>query len=294
MCTRVYGTTVTGAIVTTPVVAMVALLSAVFALSLQAAEKLDDKCWTPSFTENFDTLDLWDAGTGEGRWKTAYIWDRGVRINNELQYYVDPRIHAVNPFSVKDGILSIRADRAPTALQGETGLPFTSGVLTTEKDFAQQYGRFDARVKVPAGRGLWPAFWLLPSFDRWPEGVAVLPEIDVMEFLGHELTSYHTTVHTNQTGELTSYPYAHNTRINLTLDFHVYSVVWEKDKLTWYFDGQEVASHPTPADFTRPVHFLLNLAVGGNWPGEPDKKTVFPADFQVDYVRAWTSSGACS
>lgn len=254
---------------------------------------LDDSCWTESFVDDFETLSLWDPATGEGRWKTSYIWDRDVTINNELQFYVDPREHNVEPFSIDEGILTIQADEAPAALRNQTGQPYTSGVLTTQKDFSQKHGRFDARVKVPSGQGLWPAFWLLPSFDQWPAGVAILPEIDVMEFLGHQPTTYHTTLHTNQSGELTSHPYAHNVKRDLTESFHVYSVVWNETELVWYFDGEMKTRHPTPRDFTEPVHFLLNLAVGGNWPGAPDRTTRFPARFQIDYVKAWVPSGKC-
>lgn len=271
------------------------VLTVVWVQSIVAAEPdtLADSCWTESFVDNFDTLSLWDAATGKGRWKTSYIWDRDVTINNELQYYADPREHGVVPFSIREGILTIQADEAPRSLREKTGQPYTSGVLTTQKDFNQKYGRFEARIRVPPGQGLWPAFWLLPSFEQWPAGIAVLPEIDVMEFLGHEPTTYHTTLHTNQTGELTSHPYAHNVGLDLTESFHVYSVVWNQDELTWYFDGKAKARHMTPRDFTKPVHFLLNLAVGGNWPGEPTGKTRFPAQYEIDYVKAWTPSGEC-
>jgi len=274
-------------------VASILLLASSLPVFAAAPEYLDETCWTESFVDDFDTLSLWDSTTNSGRWTTSYIWDRDVIINNELQYYVDPREHTTDPFSVKNGILTITADIAPRALRQKTGQPYTSGVLTTQKEFRQKYGRFEARVKVPPGRGLWPAFWLLPSFDQWPAGVAVLPEIDVMEFIGHEHTTYHTTLHTNQTGELTSHPYDHNVRLDLTESFHNYSVVWNKTEVIWYFDGKAMARHKTPRDFTQPVHFLLNLAVGGNWAGEPDRSTHFPAQFQIDYVKAWTPSGNC-
>jgi len=224
-----------------------------------------------------------------GDWKTSYIWGSDIRINNELQYYVDPRIHGYNPFSLEDGILTITARPTPAKLLPLVNhMPYVSGVLTTEEGFSQQYGRFEARVKVPKGKGLWSAFWLLPSFDQWPEGVAILPEIDVMESIGHELKTFHTTLHTNQTGELTSHAYDHTGSVELYRDFHRYSVIWTRDKVSWYLDGRKMAEHPTPADFTRPKHFLLNLAIGGNWPGNPDTATRFPARFQVDYVKAWT------
>ena len=191
-------------------------------------------------------------------------------------------------------MLKIESRRTSKALAGKVaGQAYTSGVLTTEKGFNQMHGRFEAIVKTPAGRGLWSAFWLLPSFDSWPEGVAVLPEIDVMEQLGHELQTVHTTLHTNQNGPLESHPYDHTGKIDLTADFHRYSVVWTSEEVHWYLDRQYLVSHPTPSDFTRPVHFLLNLAVGGHWPGAPDASTRFPARLQVDQVTAWTDNGSC-
>ena len=218
------------------------------------------------------SLSLWDdakaAADQQGLWRTRYIWGRDTIINNELQYYLDPTQQSYSPFETNNGILSIKAMPTPDELRASVnGQPYVSGVLTTEKTFAQQYGRFEVLAKVPEGQGLWSAFWLLPSFEQWPEGVAVLPEIDVMEHLGHQRNTYHTTLHTNQTGPLTSHPYDHTMKQALVDDFHLYSVVWTPQFVSWYLDGQWKVSHPTPRDFTRPVHFLLNLAVGGNWPG---------------------------
>ncbi len=258
-------------------------------------QALDNSCWDMSFEEPFDKLSLWNDGNPDGLWRTQYIWPRETIINNEQQFYIDPEQHGVSPFSINEGILSITAMPTPRALRGVVeGQPYVSGVLTTEKSFSQQYGRFEVRAQLPEGQGLWSAFWLLPSFKQWPEGVAVLPEIDVMENLGHQPNTYHTTLHTNQTGELTSFPFDHTMKADLTKDFHVYSAVWTPESVNWYLDGEWKASHPTPADYTRPVHFLLNLAVGGTWPGSPDATTEFPARFNIDYVRAWTDNGTCS
>ena len=227
-------------------------------------------------------------------WRTQYIWPRDVIINEEQQFYIDPEIHGVSPFSINDGILSITAQPTLRELRGVVaGQPYTSGVLTTEKGFAQKYGRFEVRAKVPSGQGLWSAFWLLPSFDSWPDGVAVLPELDVMEHIGQQPEVFHTTLHTNQTGPLTSHPFDHTESVDLTKNFHTYSAVWTEESVNWYLDGQWRAAFPTPKDFTRPVHFLLNLAVGGTWPGSPDGSTEFPAVYDIDYVRAYTDNGSC-
>ena len=252
---------------------------------------LDDACWQETFVDDFDTLSLSADG---GRWKPAYIWPADVIINDELQYYVDPASSDWSPFTTADGILTIEARTTPDELSGQVeGQPYVSGVLTTQTSFSQRHGRFEAILQPPAGQGLWSAFWLLPSFDSWPEGIAVLPEIDVMELLGHEPRTVHTTLHTNQSGELSSHPYDHTPGQDLSADFHRYSVVWTPERVHWYLDRRHIASHPTPSDFTRPVHFLLNLAVGGSWPGAPDRSTPFPAHYRIDRVGAWTDSGAC-
>ena len=277
-----------------PLLASLTLLSPL-AQAQTGKQPLDDQCWDMSFEEPFDTLSLWNESQPNGMWRTQYIWPRETIINDEQQFYIDPIEHGMSPFSIDDGILSIEATPTPRALRGVvSGQPYVSGVLTSEKSFSQKYGRFEVRARLPeGGQGLWSAFWLLPSFNQWPEGVAVLPEIDVMESLGHQPSTYHTTLHTNQTGELPSFPHDHTLKTDLTRDFHLYSAVWTPESVSWYLDGKWMASHPTPADYTRPVHFLLNLAVGGSWPGSPDASTEFPASFDIDYVRAWTASGAC-
>jgi len=268
--------------------------------SVKGPATLDDGCWQISFDEPFDSLVLWSEKTGapdaaNNSWRTQYIWPRDVIINNEQQFYIDPELHGVSPFSINNGILSITAQPTPRALRGVVeGQPYVSGVLTTEKGFSQKHGRFEVRAKVPQGQGLWSAFWLLPSFDQWPDGVAVLPEIDVMEHIGQQPEVYHTTLHTNQSGPLTSHPFDHTENVDLTENFHTYSAVWTEESVNWYLDGQWRAVFPTPDDFTKPVHFLLNLAVGGTWPGSPDGTTEFPAVYQVDYVRAYSDNGTCS
>jgi len=276
-----------------------ALPGALYAQSYKGKQTLNDACWTISFEDNFDELSLWDetldaSHADQGIWRTQYIWPRDIIINNEEQFYIDPRQVNLSPFSISNSILKITAQRTPKELLPYvTDQPYVSGVLTSQKSFSQKYGRFEVSAKVPEGKGLWSAFWLLPTFDSWPEGIAILHEIDVMEHLGHQPNVYHTTLHTNQTGELTSHPYDHTETHALTTDFHRYTVVWTPESVNWYLDGQWRAAHPTPDDYTQPVHFLLNLAVGGSWPGSPDNTTTFPAHYEIDYVRAYTANEQC-
>lgn len=259
-----------------------------------ASRRLDDDCWTRRFHDDFDTLSLFDADTGEGIWHPRYIWGNDIVINQELQYYVDPRVVEHDPFELDDGILDIVARATPSTLDGvPEDRPYVSGLLTTEKSFSQFEGRFDIVAQVPAGQGLWAAFWMLPSFPSWPEGIDILHEIDVMEFLGHEPSVYHTTLHTNENGELESYPAAQRARQPLDRGFHRYSVVWHAETVSWYLDGEPVHSERTPDDYDRPKHLLINLAVGGSWPGNPDGSTRFPARFRIDSVSTYTLAEAC-
>ncbi len=276
------------------VLALLCLLAVTPVMANTAPKQIDDSCWDERFRDDFNTIDFWNADTQTGQWRTRYIWERDTIINNELQYYIDPQIHGVSPFAINDGVLEITASKTPQALKDKVNnASYISGVLTTENGFSQKHGRFEAYAKVPRGRGLWSAFWLLPSFDQWPDGVAVLPEIDVMENLGHEPRTFHTSLHTNQNGTLESHPYDNTVPQVLSDKFHLYSVVWTESSVNWYLDKRWVASHPTPKDFTRPVHMLLNLAVGGSWPGNPDSSTRFPATFSVDYVRVLSDNGTC-
>jgi beta-glucanase (GH16 family) len=255
-------------------------------LEKQMPRRIDPDCWTLSFADEFDRLDLWD-GAG-GTWKTSYVWGNDQPINGELQSYVDPRLHPVNPFTVENGVLSIIADVAGEAVRDATGgRSFTSGLLTTEKSFAQTYGYFEVQAQVPAGKGLWPAFWMLPAHDRWPEGVVTLPEIDVLEVLGDDPETYYVHVHTNESGDSTATGFAHREKVDLSAAFHRYGVAWNARDIVWYLDGKEVASAPTPTDLHTPMYVLINLAVGGKWPGAPDETTVFPAPYRVDHVRIY-------
>ena len=246
-------------------------------------ERISDGNWELTFEDNFDELDL-------GKYETQYIWSRDEIINNEEQYYIDPELHGASPFEIEQGILKIKAQRTPANLRQTTTQEYVSGVLTSREEFSQFYGRFEVRAKMPEGDGLWPAFWLLPTHDRWPEGVAVLPELDVMEFISQEQSWYHTTIHSNVTGQSESVGNAISAGTNLSADFHDYAAVWGPEKIAWYFDGLKVFETDTPQDFNHPKHFLLNLAIGGSWAGSPSNNTMFPASFEIDHVKVYQFS----
>lgn len=240
-----------------------------------------------TFSDEFDTLSLWN-GSG-GTWDTTYWWSQGKNgvtlvSNHEQQWYIDARYvptASVKPWSVSSGILSLIAAPADPNVQSSiNGYAYTSGMLTTYRSFTQQGGYFEMRAKLPAGKGIWPAFWMLPADGSWP------PELDAMEMLGYDPSTIFMTVHSNakgahtQTQGLAKVP-------DTSAAFHTYGVLWESSKITWYFDGQPVYTTTPPSDLNKPLYILVNLAVGGDWPGSPDAATPFPAVYQIDYVRAY-------
>lgn len=243
--------------------------------------------WKMTFDDEFDTLDM-------SRYETHLPQARFIGGQGEKEIYVD-RMYAgdgstplnLNPFSVKDGVLTIRADRPTTAIrQHLEGQQYTSGMLTTRHSFSQLYGYFEMRAKLPLGKGLWPAFWLCAIDLSWP------PEIDVMESLGHNPTTLYTTVHMGQRDKPDKIGFATQVA-DTTTDFHTYGMLWSPTVIAWYFDGKRVAYTPTPPDVRKAMYMLINLAVGGDWPGDPDASMKFPADMQLDYVRVYAlpSSG---
>jgi beta-glucanase (GH16 family) len=170
---------------------------------------------------------------------------------------------------------------------------YTSARLKTKTLFAQAYGRFEARIRIPRGQGIWPAFWLLGANNDeagWPS----CGEIDIMENIGREPNKVHGTVH--------GPGYSGDKGIGgpATLDgayaddFHVYAVEWRPDDIRWFVDGREYfrvtpASLPKGAKwvFDHPFFVILNLAIGGGWPGDPDATTKLPQQMVIDYVRVY-------
>jgi beta-glucanase (GH16 family) len=171
---------------------------------------------------------------------------------------------------------------------------YTSARLKTQGKFEQAYGRFEARIKLPYGQGMWPAFWMLGNNIQtagWP----ACGEIDIMENIGREPSIVHGTIH----GPGYSGANGIGSQYALTTGafsdaFHVFAVEWEPNQIRWYVDGNLYQTR-TPADlppgsawvFDHPHFVLLNLAVGGYWPGDPDTTTVFPQKMYVDYVRVY-------
>ncbi|HEX2555073.1 MAG TPA: family 16 glycosylhydrolase [Microvirga sp.] len=233
-------------------------------------------------------------------WGTRYWWGgRTLPSNGERQYFADPTTAVVqnhpatDPFRIAadptqpgDGILTITARPSPDAgLTG--GLPYVSGMINTHGTFSQAHGYFEIDAQVPSGQGLWPAFWLLPQSGAWP------PEIDVMEVLGRDPTTYHPGAHwKGADGSHQFQTTAVSGAVDLSQDFHTYGTLWTPGTLTFFLDGRPVSSMATPAGLNEPMYLLAGLMVGGTWGGNPDATTGFPAEFKIDAIRAWLPPAA--
>ena len=250
---------------------------------------------TLTFDDEFDALSLWNGSSGT--WATTYIFadplGNGSTLagNNEQEWYINANYGptaAVDPWTVSNGVLTLTAKPTdPSIASAIGGYDYTSGLINTSRSFSQTYGYFEMSAKLPAGQGIWPAFWLLPKDGSWP------PELDVMEVLGKDPTTLYTTSHSNAGGTHTQNGEADRVA-NMSTGFHTYGVDWQADTITWYFDGRVVHTAATPADMHKPMYMLANLAVGGSWGGPANATTVFPAEMQIDYIRAYadaTSAG---
>lgn len=218
--------------------------------------------------------------------------------NQELQYYTDG---AENTYLDGQGNLVIEARPAPAGLSCHYGAcQYTSGRLLTMGTFAHAYGRYEARIRIPGGQGLWPAFWMLGddiATNPWPGS----GEIDVMENIGREPGTVWGSLHGP------GYSGAQSSNGSFTLpngralseDFHTYAIEWTPERITWYLDDVAYSTKTAedlngPWLFDKPHFLLLNLAVGGSWPGSPDATTQFPARMVVDHVRVYDLAPAAS
>jgi hypothetical protein len=233
--------------------------------------------WTLAWSDEFD------GPAGSAVDAANWNYDYGPNwYNGELQYYSQGTDNARLD---GNGNLVIEARQ-----ETREGRQYTSARLKTERKKTFTYGRFEGRMKLPYGQGLWPAFWLLGAEGgSWP----ACGEIDIMENLGREPSIAHGTIHgpgySGADGPGASYTLPGDAKFSD--DFHTFAIEWETDAIRWYVDGA-LYSTKTPADiggntwvFNHPFFFILNVAVGGEWPGNPDSTTVFPQTMLVDYVR---------
>jgi beta-glucanase (GH16 family) len=251
-----------------------------------------------TFDDEFNSLSVWNGATNTGTWSTNFWYNdqwgnyaksNGSTLsgNGEQQWYINANYaptSAVKPWSASDGVLTITAQPADASIKGLiNNAQYTSGMINSWHSFSQQYGYFEIKADLPAGQGLWPAFWLMPEDGAWP------PELDVFEVLGNDPDKLYTTAHSNASGSHTMATKGTDVA-DTSAGFHTYGVDWEADKITFYFDGKEVYETATPADMHKPMYMIANLAVGGSWPGNPDSSTPWPAQMKIDYIRAWDSN----
>jgi beta-glucanase (GH16 family) len=245
--------------------------------------------YTLSWSDEFSGPD----GSSPDSSKWAYDIGGNGWGNDELEYYTN---RAQN-VQLKDGNLVITAQKETyTGADGVTR-NYTSARLKTQGLFSQAYGRFEARIKIPAGQGIWPAFWMLGNnigSVKWP----TCGEIDIMENIGKEPGMVHGSMHgpstPGPTSDLTA-AFSLPAGQNFASDFHMYAVEWEPHTVRFYVDSNLYAtfnSSQWPSGgtwvFDHPFFIILNVAVGGSWPGSPDATTVFPQQMLVDYVRVYT------
>jgi beta-glucanase (GH16 family) len=230
--------------------------------------------WSDEFDEANIAADNWTYDIGGGGWG-----------NNELEYYTNRPENA----KTENGNLIIIARKEP--YQGKN---YTSARLKTQNLRSFTYGRIEARIKVPLGKGIWPAFWTLGQTipqAGWPK----CGEIDIMEHINTERTIYG-TMHWDNNGYSR---YGGSTACDAAL-YRTYSIEWDANSIRWLLDGKKywegnINNKINSTDEFHSPHFIiLNLAVGGNWPGNPDGTTPFPDTLSVDYVRVYQSDPASS
>jgi beta-glucanase (GH16 family) len=222
----------------------------------------------------------WEVEEGADKWG-----------NNELEYYTSrPENMQVNGGNL---VITARKEEFGT---GEAKKNYTSGRLKTQGHFSQAYGRFESRFKIPAGQGMWPAFWMLGD-DIGTAGWPGCGEIDIMENIGKEPGTVHASLHGPGTKRpTTDFTAPFNLPAGKTFadDFHIYAVEWEPETIRFYVDDNLYSTfhrREWPEGqkwvFDHPHFLILNLAVGGDWPGSPDETTKFPKQMLVDYVRVY-------
>ncbi len=254
-----------------------------------------------TFSDDFDDADVTRINEharggkpGAPAWRSRYRHERRTVINQEKQIYMDPQFAGtagrplgVQPFSIRDGILQIRAERATAAVSPYIwNYRYTSGCITTELTHWQTYGYFEMRARLPRGKGYWPAFWLLAKRTVWP------PEIDVFEASGARPYGIHQGVIEQPTKSGSATGLWIDAVIDGSDGFHIYGVEWTRDNIIFFIDGMKSFEYG-PHNIHQDMYLLANLALGShdaNWIPDPDAGTPFPGLFEIDYIRAYQRS----
>ena len=264
-----------------------------------AIKLIDDDSYTPSedvdgfiTPDSYPSMELVWSDEFEGSELSTEDWNFEVGDgcpnlcgwgNGELQLYSEDNTELVQ------GSMVITAENP-------TGKSYTSSRLTSKGKQEFKYGRIDIRAKLPFGQGIWPALWMLgANIDQvgWPQ----CGEIDIMELVGHQPGTVHGTAHYDRDGhEFVGTGWPLNAPERYADKFHVFTILWQEDQIEWFVDYNKYFSinannvgfnYP----FNEPFFFIANIAVGGQWPGEPDATTTFPQTMEVDYIRVFQTAG---
>jgi beta-glucanase (GH16 family) len=255
---------------------LLACLAVYACFAAQAQE--NTKKWKLVWTEDFKGTKL-----DTTRWNYE-VNDQGGG-NNELQYYTarDTNVY------VKGGLLHIRGLKEDYLTRH-----YTSARITTRHKADFTFGKMEIRAKIPTGRGMWPAIWMMPTDDKYG-GWPLSGEIDIMETKGQHPDTLYGTMHFGQKPPNNKYKgtvTTHEAPGGYGDGFHVYGIEWKKDTIAWFVDGRQFfetnSSMVTTAayPFNERFHFILNLAIGGEFVGNPDD-SILPKEFLVDYIKVW-------
>lgn len=221
--------------------------------------------WSDEFTDPVINASKWSFETGP------------ANVNSELEYYSNS---AKNAF-VENGSLVIRSLK-----ENVGGRNYTSSKMQTRMKGDWLYGRIEVKAKLPSGKGIWPAIWMMPTdnaYGGWPAS----GEMDIMELLGHQPAKVYATVHWSSGGNQQQGGSKTLASGTFADDFHTFAYEWEVGAQRWYIDDVLYFSTARGQPFDKRFYLILNVAVGGGWPGNPDATTVFPTDMSVDFVRVY-------
>ena len=240
--------------------------------------------WKLIWADEFDLPD--DSPVDPAKWSFAV--GAGGWGNGEFQYYTDNRLENAH---IENGMLVITARK-----EDFMGQDYTSARLLTNRKGDWLYGRFEIRAKLPSGQGIWPAIWMMPTdvtYGGWPKS----GEIDIMELIGKEPSRVYGTLHFGAPHDSKGGFYDLTAGQVFADDFHVFALEWEPTEIRWYVDGYHYQTQTRwftsstkgkfPAPFDQRFYLIMNVAVGGAWPGPPNETTVFPQSMLVDYVRVF-------
>lgn len=263
---------------------LILILTSSFSIAQESQNSDWELVWSDEFEGSELDLSKWSYQYGTGASDGLSGWG-----NAELQYYTD---RPDNIF-VQDGKLHIIALEESFA-----GMDYTSARIRSINKGDWRYGRFEASIKLPEGQGIWPAFWMMPTdavYGGWPGS----GEIDIMELVGHQPNVVHGTIHYGPPHTFSGGSHTLSSG-NFSDDFNTFAIEWENGEIRWYLNDIHYHtetnwfsdSQDFPAPFEQRFHFLLNVAVGGHWPGDPDATTEFPQQMVVDYVRVYQDANA--